>query len=713
MSIRLEVKKTVGIGVAAIGLFVLVQLFHVTLNKLYSHNVFFLVYPVIGFACAAICFSIFYQSWSVLLEQLSLQRLFIAPTFLVVGLLYLVHIVSVSFLSLTDFALSSSISLWLLFVNRAFTAAMFLIICLLPYRKMKPGYKTVALWVGIGCTLLILGVIKVYGARLPDLRIRHEADALGWILNLAIIFLLVSTIVFGVRRYREFHPEEHGMLLIIRGTGLCVVSQLFYMSSERMSDVNHLMGFLSNTMAFYILLSGLVRQMVLVPYREKQAAESEFNLIAYTDDITGLPNRRRLSQRLDKMLRDSLKPDETVALLVLNIDRFKTINDSLGHMAGNYLLYAVGERLGHFSHEGEEVFSMGGDEFAFLLTGYEDMGAMRNRIDDMVKLFDQPFPINGESYHVMVSVGIALYPLDADQSEQLIQNADTAVHSAKEQGVNFQRYTSVMQMRAHERLQLENDLRRALENEEFSLVYQPRIHLQSGELTSLEALVRWNHPQRGMVMPGDFISVAEESGLIVPLGEWVLREACLQNKRWQEAGYQPIPISVNLSMRQFQQKKLVDVIQGILAYTELEPCYLELEITESMTFDKDRAFEQLKKIKAIGVAISIDDFGTGYSSLHYLKNLPIDRLKIDRSFVNEVLVDSKNAAIVSTIASMAHHLKLKVTAEGVENEEQLHFLQAQECHEGQGYYFSRPIPAEAFEKLFLREPMNWLSQDSM
>ncbi|ASR48412.1 hypothetical protein B4V02_17760 [Paenibacillus kribbensis] len=713
MSIRLEVKKTIGIGIAAIGLFVLVQLFHVTLNKLYSHNVFFLVYPVIGFACAAICFSIFYQSWSILLEQLSLQRLFIAPTFLVAGLLYLVHIVSVSFLSLTDFALSSSISLWLLFVNRVFTAVMFLIICLLPYRKMKSGYKTVALWAGIGCTLLILGVIKVCGARLPDLRIRYEADILGWILNLAIMFLLVSTMVLGVRRYREFHQEEHGMLLMIRGTGLCVVSQLFYMSSEQMSDVNHLMGFLTNTMAFYILLNGLVRQMVLVPYREKQAAESEFNFIAYTDDITGLPNRRRLSQRLDKMLRDSLKPDETVALLVLNIDRFKTINDSLGHMAGNYLLYAVGERLRHFSHEGEEVFSMGGDEFAFLLTGYEDMRAMRNRIDDMVKLFDQPFHINGESYHVMVSVGIALYPLDADQSEQLIQNADTAVHSAKEQGVNFQRYTSVMQMRAHERLQLENDLRRALENEEFSLVYQPRVHLQSGELTSLEALVRWNHPQRGMVMPGDFISVAEESGLIVPLGEWVLREACLQNKRWQEAGYQPIPISVNLSMRQFQQKELVDVIQGILAYTELEPCYLELEITESMTFDKDRAFEQLKKIKAIGVAISIDDFGTGYSSLHYLKNLPIDRLKIDRSFVNEVLVDSKNAAIVSTIASMAHHLKLKVTAEGVENEEQLHFLQAQECHEGQGYYFSRPIPAEAFEKLFLREPMNWLSQDSM
>lgn len=710
---RLEVKKTIGIGVVALVLFVLAQLFHVTLNKLYSHNVFFLLYPIVGFACASICFSIFYQSWSVLLEELSWQRFFIAPTFLVSGLLYLIHVVSVSFASLTDYALSPDVSLWLLFVNRAFTAVMLLLICFLPFRKTKFGYKTVALWAGIGCALLILGVIKVYGAELPDLRMGYESGSLGLILNLAVMFLFVSSFVYGVCKYRELLLAEYGMLLISRGTGLCVVSQLFYMCSGQLSDVNYLMGLLINAAGYYDLLNGLVRLMVLIPYHEKQAAESEFNYIAYTDDITGLPNRRRLSQRLDKLLRNSLKPDESVALLVLNIDRFKTINDSLGHMAGNYLLYAVGERLGHFSHEGEEVFSMGGDEFAFLLTGYENSDAMGNRIDDLVKLFDQPFDINGESYHVMASVGIALYPLDASQSDQLIHHADTAVHSAKEQGVNFQRYVSVMQMRAHERLQLENDLRRALENEEFSLVYQPRIHLQSGELTSLEAMVRWNHPHRGMVMPGEFISIAEESGLIVPLGEWVLREACLQNKRWQEAGYQPIPISVNLSMRQFQQKKLVDVIQGILTCTELEPRYLELEITESMTFDKDLAFEQLKNIKAIGVAISIDDFGTGYSSLHYLKNLPIDRLKIDRSFVNEVLVDSKNAAIVSTIASMAHHLKLKVTAEGVENEEQLHFLQAQECHEGQGYYFSRPIPAEAFEKLFLREPMNWLAQDSM
>ncbi|MFK4342163.1 MULTISPECIES: putative bifunctional diguanylate cyclase/phosphodiesterase [unclassified Paenibacillus] len=713
MSTRLEVKKTIGIGIAALVLFVLVQLFHVTLNKLYSYNVFFLLYPIAGFVCAAICFSIFYQSWSVLLEHLSWQRLLIAPTFLVTGLLYLIHIVSFSFISLTDFVLSPGISLWILYVNRVFTSIMLIVICSFPFRKAKSGHKKTALWTGISFTLLILGTIQIYGPYLPDLRIRHELDNLGWMLNWVILFLLVSNFILGARKYFKYLPSEFGMLLMLRGIGLCIVSQLFYLSSRQMSDINQLMGLLMNAIAFYDLLSGLVRLMVLVPYLEKKAAESEFNYIAYYDDITGLPNRRRLSQRLEQSLRNPLKPDETAALLILNIDRFKTINDSLGHMAGNYLLYAVGERLEHFCREGEDVFSMGRDEFAFLLTGYQDIDAMKNRIDDMVKLFEQPFDINGEYYHVMVSMGIALYPLDATQGEQLIQHADTAVHNAKEQGVNFQRYTSVMQMRAQERLQLENDLRRALENEEFSLVYQPRVHLQSGELTSLEALVRWNHPHRGMVMPGDFIPVAEESGLIVPLGEWVLREACLQNKSWQKAGYQPIPISVNLSMRQFQQKKLVDVIRGILTYTELEPCYLELEITESMTFDKDLAFEQLKNIKAIGVAISIDDFGTGYSSLHYLKNLPIDRLKIDRSFVNEVLVDSKNAAIVSTIASMAHHLKLKVTAEGVENEGQLQFLQAQDCHEGQGYYFSRPIPAESFENLFLRKPMNWLVQDGM
>ncbi|MGG1617486.1 putative bifunctional diguanylate cyclase/phosphodiesterase [Paenibacillus sp. NRS-1781] len=713
MITQLEVKKTLGIGIAALALFVLVQLLYETLNKLYSYNVFFLLYPIAGFVCGAICFSIFYQSWSVLLEQLSWQRLLIAPTFLVAGLLYLIHILSFSFISLTDFVLSPGISLWLLYVNRVFTSIMLIVICSSPFKKAKSGYRKTALWTGISFTLLILGTIQIYGPHLPDLGVRHEMDNLGWMLNWVILFLLVSYFILGVRKYLRHPSPDFGNFLMLRGIGLCIVSQLFYLFSRQMSDINQLMGLVMNAIAFYDLLSGLVRLMVLVPYQEKKAAESEFNYIAYYDDITGLPNRRRLLQRLEQSLSNPLKPDETAALLILNIDRFKTINDSLGHMAGNYLLYAVGERLEHFCCEGEDVFGMGRDEFAFLLTGYQDIDAMKNRIDDMVKLFEQPFEINGEYYHVMVSIGIALYPVDATQGEKLIQHADTAVHNAKEQGVNFKRYTSVMQMRAQERLQLENDLRRGLENKEFSLVYQPRVHLKSGELTSLEALVRWNHPHRGMVMPGDFIPVAEESGLIMPLGEWVLREACLQNKRWQKAGYQPIPISVNLSMRQFQQKKLVDVIRGILTCTRLEPCYLELEITESMTFDKDRAFEQLKNIKAIGVAISIDDFGTGYSSLHYLKNLPIDRLKIDRSFVNEVLVDSKNAAIVSTIASMAHHLKLKVTAEGVENEGQLQFLQAQDCHEGQGYYFSRPISAESFENLFLRKPMNWLVQDGM
>ncbi|WKL00729.1 EAL domain-containing protein [Paenibacillus amylolyticus] len=286
---------------------------------------------------------------------------------------------------------------------------------------------------------------------------------------------------------------------------------------------------------------------------------------------------------------------------------------------------------------------------------------------------------------------------------EIIQNADTALHSAKEQGMELNRFAHAMQMKAQERLQLENDLRKALDRGQFYLVYQPQVNLQSGLIVGMEALVRWQHPQRGSVSPAEFIPLAEESGLIVPLGEWVLREACAQNKQWQEAGYRKLCVSVNLSMRQFRHSHLLDNINGILKETGLEPVWLELEITESMTFDKDRSFEQLRKIKEIGVHISIDDFGTGYSSLHYLKDLPIDRLKIDRSFVNEVMEDSNNAAIVSTITSMAHHLQLKVTAEGVENEDQMVFLRNQHCHEAQGYFFSKPIKAAEFEKQFLRD----------
>lgn len=363
----------------------------------------------------------------------------------------------------------------------------------------------------------------------------------------------------------------------------------------------------------------------------------------------------------------------------------------------------VSERLSNEARSGEELYSMGADEFAFLMTERASLGECLARATELLRLFEAPVNIESGEYHISLSLGMSIYPGDGETAEHLIQNADTAVHNAKEQGVEIRRYIPAMQMKAKERLKLENDLRRALERDEFYLLYQPKVQLETEEIVGMEALLRWNHPKRGIVSPNEFIPLAEDSGLIVPIGEWVLKTACLQNKQWQLAGYQPICVSINLSMRQFLQPNLAGKIHTILTDIGLDPCYVDLEITESMTLDKETAFDQLKRLKELGVFISIDDFGTGYSSLHYLKDMPIDRLKIDRSFVSEVMEDSNNAAIVSTITSMAHHLKLKVTAEGVENKEQLQFLREQHCHEAQGFLFSKPIQAAEFETSFLKK----------
>lgn len=405
------------------------------------------------------------------------------------------------------------------------------------------------------------------------------------------------------------------------------------------------------------------------------------------------------------MLRGSLEScgegSNRIGVAVININRFKAINDSLGYSAGDKLLTEVGERLSDLCSPSEVIYRMGEDEFAIVIHGYGDVEAVEMRAEQLLGSVNPAVMIDKTEYHISLSMGLSIFPEDGDSVDQMIQYADMAVHSAKELGLDFIRYTPAMKLRTQSKVELENDMRKGLDRGEFFLEFQPQVSLDSGNTVGMEALVRWNHPTRGLLSPGEFIPLAEESGLIVPLGEWVLRTACQHNKQWQDEGYEPICVSVNLSMRQFRQYNLADRVDMILKEVGLEACYLELEITETMTFDIDTAFEQLHSLKRLGLYISIDDFGTGYSSLYYLKTLPIDRLKIDRSFVKEVMLDGNDAAIVSTITTMAHHLKLKVTAEGVESKDQLEFLKLQNCHEGQGFLFSKPVPAGVFESQFL------------
>ncbi|GIQ69898.1 putative bifunctional diguanylate cyclase/phosphodiesterase [Xylanibacillus composti] len=437
---------------------------------------------------------------------------------------------------------------------------------------------------------------------------------------------------------------------------------------------------------------------------DHRRSEARIKHMAYYDDMTGLPNRRMFREKLEERLQMLRNQNETVVVIYLDIDRFKLINDSLGHDSGDMLLLQIAERLTHCVGVKDFLSRMEGDEYAIFYSGVYRQEDIEELVSAITDRLEPAFQVQDYSIHISASLGISMRMEDDDTPELLMKYADLALSRAKEQGRNnYQLYTHSMNMRSMERLQMENDMRRALADEQFILHYQPQVNVTTGEVIGMEALLRWKHPERGMIPPGRFIPVAEENGMIVPIGKWVLYQACKQNKEWQDLGYAKVPVSVNLSTRQFVQQNLPEQVAEVLRETGLEPRYLELELTESMTLDVEYTVKTLVQLKQLGIQISIDDFGTGYSSLSYLKKFPIHKLKIDRSFVRDIMDDPNDAAIVATIIAMARHLKLQVIAEGVETVEQLHYLRENHCHEVQGYYFSEPIPKDKAESFF----SNW------
>jgi predicted signal transduction protein with EAL and GGDEF domain len=365
------------------------------------------------------------------------------------------------------------------------------------------------------------------------------------------------------------------------------------------------------------------------------------------------------------------------------------------------LLRDVAERLSGLVREGDTVARVGGDEFTLLLSDVARAEDAVEVADRILEILRKPCVVNGHEFHVTTSIGIALYPSDGEDAQSLLRNADTAMYRAKDRGRdNYKLYAPTMNTRIAERVALESSLRHGLEREEFAVHYQPQVSISSGRVVGTEALVRWQHPERGLILPAEFIPVAEDTGLIVPLGAWVLRTACVQNKAWQDAGLPPMRVAVNLSARQFQSRDLPNTIAQVLEETGLDPRCLQLEITEGVAMqDVDFTIAVLRELREMGVGIAIDDFGTGYSSLSYLKVLPVNAVKIDRSFVRDLTVDPNDAAIASSIIAMAHNLKLEVIAEGVETEEQLAFLKGRDCDEMQGFLFSKAVPAEAVAKM--------------
>lgn len=419
-------------------------------------------------------------------------------------------------------------------------------------------------------------------------------------------------------------------------------------------------------------------------------------MLLYYDDLTGLPNRKFFRKRLINEIESHKDLNKKMGLIHLDIDRFKVVNDTLGHNLGDLLIAEVSLRLMSCAEEGDIVARMGGDEFTFIITNRENADEIIDVAEKIMSALNKSFHIGEAELFVTASLGIAVYPDDGTVDETLMKHADNAMYRAKAAGGNnYKVFDPHIYSRRREQFQLEIQLRKAIENDELFLQYQPQVDLRTGETIGVEALVRWLHPQLGVIYPDKFIPIAEETGFIVAIGDWVLKKACTQNKVWQERGLSPIRISVNLSSQQFLKDDLVNKVAKVLEETGLRAEYLELEITESMTMDAKRSDATIKDLQRLGVQISIDDFGTGYSSLNYLQHFSIQRLKIDKTFIRGMTLDHQGSRIVSAIIAMAHGLGLKVIAEGVENEDQIQMLVQQKCDEVQGYYYSKPVQPEA------------------
>jgi diguanylate cyclase (GGDEF)-like protein len=437
---------------------------------------------------------------------------------------------------------------------------------------------------------------------------------------------------------------------------------------------------------------------------ERKEVEMRVHSLAFYDQLTKLPNRTLFRSKLSYALAQGHRNTSKVAVLYIDLDRFKTINDSLGHKAGDLLLIEVAQRLQKSIRETDTVCRLGGDEFALVLTDLEDPTDAASIAEKIIKVLSSPIKLGKHDIFITPSIGISIYPIDSEDDENLLMYADVAMYASKREGKNrYNFYTSEMNTKVFERMLMDNSLRFALERNEFELYYQPKVNLVTGKIGSMEALVRWHHPEFGLISPAVFIPIAEETGLIESIGDWILRTACVQTKLWRDEGLGDLCIAVNLSVHQFR-RKITDYVKLVLSETGLPATSLEIEITETSIMDSDSmVITMLQELRDLGISISIDDFGTGYSSLSRLSALPVDTLKIDQSFIRELKIGQNSEAIVKAIIAIAKSLELKVIAEGVETSEQADFLYKFGCHDIQGYLVSPPVPQDQFVQLLGKE----------
>ncbi len=446
--------------------------------------------------------------------------------------------------------------------------------------------------------------------------------------------------------------------------------------------------------------SSTAQNELSIKFEDLKRSKEKIQKLAYSDYLTELPNRLAFTEMLDNVML-TLRNEEVVAVMSINIDNFKTINDTLGHSYGDELLIDITHRLKQVMDDNDYFARSGGDEFVVLSQNLTDIGEYEAKIKKIQKIFDYPFVLSMKEYFITISIGIAMAPKDGKTTQVLIKNADSAMYAAKASGKKTYIYfNDSINEKLMNKIQIQSEIRKAMENKEFIVYYQPQIDLTIDGIIGFEALIRWNHPERGMLLPVEFIPFTEETGLIVPIGTWVLKNACQQLKQWEEEGYDDLVMAVNISARQFKDLEFVNMVRETILETGINPERLELEITEAIALqDTDYSIAIIQKLKELGVVFSLDDFGTDYSSVNYLRKLPVTNLKIDKSFLDTVPDNPSDQSIVQTVISLAHTLELKVIAEGVEKPEQALFLKNVKCDKAQGFFYSEPVPVHLAEQL--------------
>ncbi|MSS63096.1 putative bifunctional diguanylate cyclase/phosphodiesterase [Velocimicrobium porci] len=440
--------------------------------------------------------------------------------------------------------------------------------------------------------------------------------------------------------------------------------------------------------------------IIIEKYEELKKSEEKYKKTAYTDHITGLPNRTAFTEQLDSVIK-TLRKDETIALMYIDLDNFKRINELLGHSYGDELLIDATDRIKQITDENDYLSCFGGDEFIILTQNIEDVGVYEEKIKKIQSIFSYPFVLAAREFFVTLSIGVCLVPKDGKTTQTVLKNLDSALYAAKSNGKNtYFYYDESINKDLMDKIEIQAQLRSAITNQEFDIYYQPQIDLENEKIIGFEALLRWNHPTKGVILPAEFIQVAEETGLIVTIGEWVLKRACEQLKEWENQGFPSVILAVNLSRRQFRDKHLVSMVSNIIEETGIAPNCLELEIKEEIAIeDINYTMQCILDLRQKGVLFSLDDFGTGYSSLNYLKHLPLDSLKLDKSFIDSITEDRDSRAIISTLISLARALGINVIAEGVESGSQEDFLKDAKCNQAQGFLYSEPVPAKAAGRL--------------